>query len=56
VKLPQTINLSILFITEVTGKTWEALSTWVLIKNVYKRENKEKRRKERETTKKVSPP
>jgi len=52
VKLHKTINLSILFIIEVTWKTWKALSMWVLIKNVYKRESKEKRRKGRGTTKK----
>jgi len=34
VKLHQTINLGILFITEVTWKTWKALSMWVLIKNI----------------------
>jgi len=54
VKLHETINLSILFITEVTWKTWKALSTWILIKNVCKRESKEKRREERGATKKVS--
>jgi len=44
-------HLSILFITEVTWKTWKALATWVLIKNFYKREGKEKSKKERGTTK-----
>jgi len=37
VKLHQTIHFSILFITEVTWKTWKALATWILIKRKEKK-------------------
>jgi len=36
--------------TEETWKTCKALLSWVLIKNICKRESKEKRIKERGTT------